>query len=223
MTGSEETAGSSDIGAVRRLRNHWTRPLGPLGYYWFLTFERSSNLHSLVKGCQEAIDFPFFDLAPPASLHLTIDRVARSGSVSAEQLEAIASSAARSCRAVPSFELVIERLSGVPSAVALTVSPVRDVLELRETLRSATKAACPELELGSPKPHPPHISIAYANTDGVPALEVLQAVDRANENVQRTPVTVTEALLVLLRRRRRSYSWQVVSRVPLSPITRRTA
>ncbi|WP_371851840.1 hypothetical protein [Nocardia flavorosea] len=112
----------------------------------------------------------------------------------------------------------MDRLSGVPSAEALNVAPVREVQNLRETLRSATASACPELELGNPKPHPPHISIAYANADGIPARDAMQAVDRANETVRRSAVAVTEALLVLLQRRQRSYSWQVISRVPLTPV-----
>ena len=217
MNGASGTAGRTRTrsGDVRSLRNHWTRPLGALGYYWFLTFEESPELHALVQKCQGAMDFPFFDLSPVDSLHLTIDRVARTGAVSADQLESIASSAVHSCRAVPSFELSIDRLSCVPSAVALDVSPVRDVQVLRETLRAATLSACPDMELGDPKPNPPHISIAYANADGVPALNAVRAVDRANENFERSAVTVTEALLVLLRRRQHSYCWRIISRAPL--------
>lgn len=119
MTGTDDTISRTGAGSVQRLRNHWTRPLGPLVYYWFLTFEESSELHALVEKCQELIDFPFYDRTPPESLSLTIDRIAAVGGVSADHIESVTSSAIRACRAVTPFELEIERLSGVPSAVAL--------------------------------------------------------------------------------------------------------
>ncbi|MFI5714262.1 2'-5' RNA ligase family protein [Nocardia sp. NPDC051750] len=154
---------TSERGSVR-LRNHWKRPLGPLGYYWFLTFEASPELRSLVKHCQDSIDFPFYDPTPPDSLHLTIDRIAPVGEISTDQLDSTISSAIRACRGESAFELGIDQLSVVPSAVSLNVSPAHAVHHLRDTLRSATLSACPELQLGHPKPHPPHISIAYANS-----------------------------------------------------------
>ncbi|WP_433727809.1 2'-5' RNA ligase family protein [Nocardia sp. CA-129566] len=198
---------------VRTLRSHWTRPIGPRGYYWFLTFEKSPELRSLAKRCQGSIDFPFYDLTPPGSLHLTLDRISYFGEISPDQLSSIENSAVLACHSVMPFNITIDRLSGVRSAVAFDVSPAQRIDILRDVLRSATLSAYPDARLNSSKPHPPHITIAYANSDGVSAADAMAAVDRMNETIRGVDVKVAEALMVLLERRQRSYSWQVLSKI----------
>ena len=44
---------------IRLLHNHWSRPIGPRSYYWYLTFEDSAELHCLTARCQEGIAFPY--------------------------------------------------------------------------------------------------------------------------------------------------------------------
>jgi hypothetical protein len=59
----------------------------------------------------------------------------------------------------------------------------------------------------------PHVTIAYANTDDVPAADVIAVVEKLNASTARAEVTVEETTLVLLERRHHSYAWQPVSRI----------
>lgn len=208
---------------VRWLRNHWVRPIGPRGYYWFLTFEKSSKLRSLARECQASIDFPFYDLTPPDSLHLTLDRISYNGEGTPDQLDAIKTCAIHACQGMPPFNITIDHLSGVRSAIAFDVSPAQQVQNLRDRLRSATLSAFPHARVNVSKPHPPHITIAYANSDGASAADAMAAVDRINATIRRVDVKVTEAVLVLLERRQHSYSWKVISRIPLTGMSRASA
>jgi hypothetical protein len=199
---------------IRWLRNHWARPIGPRGYYWFLTFEKSSDLHSLTKECQAPIDFPYYDLAPLESLHLTIDRIAYDEESIRNKIGSIEASAINSCRDMPAFDITIDHLSGVHGAIAFDVSPAERVGNLRNTLRSATLSIYPDAPVKVSESNP-HITIAYANSDGISAMDAATAVDRMNAAIRRLDVTVTEAVMVLLEQHQRSYSWQVISRIPL--------
>ncbi|WP_216902704.1 2'-5' RNA ligase family protein [Nocardia alni] len=204
-----------------RIRNHWAPPFGQLGYYWFLTFEKIPELHSHVTECQASIDFPYYDLVPLDRLHLTLDRIAPAQDLARDQIDSIETSIKRACEHLPPFHIEINRLNGVGSAVAFNVQPAQSVHDLRDTLRSATTAACPGISLKPPKTSPPHITIAYANSDDVSAADAMTAIDKVNATVRRVEIKVDEAVMVLLDREQRAYSWQVVSRVPLGGLAGR--
>ena len=63
---------------------------------------------------------------------------------------------------------------------------------------------------------PPHVTIAYANTDDVPAADAVAAVSKLNATAPGAEAAVAEATLVLLERRQRAYAWQPVARIPLA-------
>ncbi len=199
------------------LENHWTGPFGQLGYYWFLTFDKYAELHDSVTRCQPSIDFPYYDLAPLDKLHLTLDRIVPPRELARHQIDSIEASVKQACQ--PPFDIETNRLTGIGSAVAFNVLPAQPVRELRDTLRSATRAACPGIALKQPKTSPPHITIAYANSDYISATEAMTAVDKVNETVRTVNIKVDEAIMVLLEREQRAYSWQVVSRIPSSGIS----
>jgi len=201
------------------LRNHWTRPLGPLGYYWFLTFEESPQLHSLVKKCQALIDFPYYDLTPPESLHLTLDRIAYNEKITRDKLGSIEAAARHACRSIAPFDITVDRLSCVRSAIALNVSSAQLVRDLRGTLRSATLSVEPNAQIQGSESNP-HITISYSNSDGIAATEADAAVAEMNATLRAVNVTVAEAAMVLLERRQHSYSWEVISRIPLAGMSR---
>ena len=200
---------------IRRLHNHWSQPIGRPAYYWYLTFENSTQLHSLARECQNAIDFPYYDLTPMDGLHLTVDRVAFGGDITRSQLAAIEGAAVRACHEIPPFDVTIGALGGTAGAVGFTAFPAQPIRDLRDALRGATLSVFPEAPVTSSDFHP-HVAIAYANSDDVPAAEAIAAVEALNP-AARVDVTISEATLVLLERRRRSYSWQVISRIPLNP------
>jgi len=205
---------------IRRLRNHWSRPIGPPAYYWYLTFEEHTELQSLASKCQQAISFPYYDLTPPRDLHMTLDKIAFDGDLTPDQLHRIEAIAARTCREIQPFDVTIGPLSGTPGAIGFSVFPIQPIDELRNKLRQATLSIYPEAPVTRSEFHP-HIAIAYANSD-VPAAEAIAALNELN-TAAFLNVTVEEGALVLLKRHQRSYAWQPISRVPLGSADGRQA
>lgn len=210
FTNFEELERFRNIGS---LRNHWSRPIGPPAYYWYLTFEDHPELHSLAQACQEAISFPYYDLTPASSLHLTLDRIAPRADITLGQLADITDVAIRACERVPPFDITIGSLGGTPGAIGFTASPTRSIRELRDTFREATLSIYPDAPVRRSEFHP-HVAIAYTNSDNVPAAEVISVIEKLHAAAH-VSVTITEGTLVLLERRPHSYAWQVVSRIPL--------
>jgi 2'-5' RNA ligase len=200
--------------SIQRLHNHWARPVGPRSYYWYLTFENYPELHSLAEECQREISFPYYDLTPSRELHLTLDRIAFEGDIEPNRLADIEASAVRACAEMPPFEITIGSLGGTRGAIGFSAYPVDPIRELRDTLRAATLSFYPSAPVRDSEFHP-HVAIAYANADNIPAAEVIAAVEKLNPAAC-VSVTVTHGTLVLLERRPRSYAWQAFSRIPLS-------
>lgn len=219
-TGSIEAVESTSLEelerfrAVRWLHNHWSQPVGRRAYYWYLTFENSPQLHALTAECQKEIAFPYYDLTPAGGLHLTIDRVAFDGDITRRQITGVETAAAHACQEVPPFKVTIGALGGTSGAVGFTAFPAKPIQELRDKLRTAALSVFPEAPVTRSDSHP-HVAIAYANSDDIPAAEAIAAVETLNPSA-RVDVTINEAKLVLLEQCSRSYSWQVVSRIPLN-------
>ena len=199
---------------IQWLHNHWARPIGPRVYYWYLTFSNSPALHALAGECQQAIAFPYYDLTPVPDLHLTLDRIAFDGAITPDQLAAIEAAAADACRTVAPFPVTVGALGGTRGAIGFTASPAQPVRDLRDALRAATLSVCPEAPVRRSEFHP-HVAIAYANSDGIPAAEAIAAVEKLHA-AARAEVTVTDAALVLLERRQRAYAWHPEARIPLA-------
>jgi 2'-5' RNA ligase len=145
---------------------------------------------------------------------MTLDRIAFGRDLASERLAAIEAAAISACSEIPSFDVAIGYLGGNRGAIGFTAYPAQPIRELRDTLRAATLSAYPNAHAGHPEFHP-HVAIAYANSDNVPATEVIAAVEKLHSTA-RVSVTITHATLVLLERRPRSYAWQSVSRIPLA-------
>jgi 2'-5' RNA ligase len=200
---------------IRSLHNHWSRPMSPSAYYWYLTFENCQDLHSLCRQCQEAIDFPYYDLMPLHDLHLTLDRVAFDGDIAADLLGDIEAAAIQACQQMAAFDITIGLLGGTRGAIGFTASRAERIESLRDTLRAATLSVYPDAPVRRSEFHP-HVAIAYANSDNVPAADVIAAVEKLNATARAdVTVTVGDGALVLLERRPRSYAWQTVARIPL--------
>jgi len=199
---------------TRWLHNHWSRPIGPRAYYWYLTFENSEELHSLARHCQEAISFPYYDQIAMDDLHLTLDRVAFEGEIESDRLDAIEAAAVSACRSIPPLRITIDSLGGTPGAVGFAASPAQPIRHLRDALRTVTTSVHPLAPTRDSELHP-HVAIAYCNSDGISATEAIAAVEKAGSE-SCVDLTIEECTLVLLERRSRSYSRRAVSRIPLS-------
>jgi 2'-5' RNA ligase len=150
----------------------------------------------------------------PGTLHLTIDRIAFDGDITQDRLASIAGDAKEACRNMQPFKVTIGALGGTPGAIGFTVFPAKPIIELRDTMHAATLSSYPNASFKHTDFHP-HMAIAYGNSDGIPAAEVIAEVERLSPKAS-IDVTVNEGTLVLLERRPRAYAWQVVSRIPLS-------
>lgn len=199
---------------VKLLRNHWSSPAGPRAYYWYLGFEGAPGVRALVARCQEAIAFPYYDLVLPQALHMTLGRVAAESELTAAQVNAIEVAAGHACREIPPFKITLGPLSGTRGAVGFDASPAETVNRLRTALWAATLAACPSLVMPQ-RDMVPHVTIAYANAEDVPAADVVAAVAGLNEAGARAETAVEEVMLVLLQRGDRGYAWERVSGVQL--------
>jgi len=146
---------------------------------------------------------------------MTIDRIAPESGITAAQLNSVTVVARLACQAIPPFRIRLGELSGTRGAIGFTVTPVAPMSRLRDTLRAATLSLRPEAA-ATREAMIPHITIAYGNTDGVPAADAIAAVEKLNASRPRAEGTVREAAVVLLERRQHSYTWELLSQVPLT-------
>lgn len=199
---------------LRYLHNHWGRSDTWRAYYWYLTFEKSDQVQSLAEQCQDAIRFPYYDLIPPDTLHMTLARIASVDGVSDDQLQAISTAAASACTRVAAFEISVGYLGGVAGGVGFDAHPVDQLQHLRDVLQEVTDIILPPPDHDEAPLHP-HVSIAYCNTDGVPAGKAIATVERLS-TLPPARTLVAEATMVLLERQVRAYEWQAISRIPLA-------
>lgn len=197
------------------LRNHWSGPARPRAYYWYILFDGATEARALAARCQQAIAFPYYDQVPPPGLHMTLDRIGTESGVTTAQLRSIEAAARRACQAIPPFRVTLGPVEGSAGAVGFMAAPVGRIHQLRDALRAATRSACPDAPVMREAP-PPHVTIAYANTDDVPAADAIAAVGKLNAAAPWAEAAVAEAILVLLERRQRAYAWQPVARIPLA-------
>ncbi|HZM74566.1 MAG TPA: 2'-5' RNA ligase family protein [Candidatus Limnocylindrales bacterium] len=212
VKGSQGGEQSLPFYCVRRLTNHWARPLRGGSYYWFLTFEHQPQLQALVRRCQRAISFPYYDLTPPADLHMTLERIAFEEEISPQQLDEVAKAGEKTCETIRPLEFAVEHLGGTSGAVGFNAYPREPIHDLRDRLRAATASAYPAARFRTGE-FDPHITIAYCNAE-VPAAQAVATVKALNGSVS-VKLAVVNVSLVLLTRLPRAYRWQSVSRLPL--------
>lgn len=196
------------------MRNHWTKPLGVVGFYWLLTFDNSALLRSAAADCQSRLAFPQYDPVPLDSLHLTVDRIGGSAELSPDRLRATETSARRRLGDMAPFDLAFGALKRVSTALIFDVTPAGKIGSLRAKLGSENTVAVPEPDAPRPR-HPPHVTVAYGNSDGITPPEVDEAVAKVNRSSRMVRVNISEVSMVLLHRRRAGYSWDLIERIPL--------
>lgn len=198
---------------VSHLHNHWARSGPSVGYYWYVTFDESSDVHRLVRQCQDQLAFPYLDHVPLSGLHLTLDRIAYEGDATGDQLDTIARTSIQECRLIQPFTINVAVLSGTAGAVGLNVFPHEPMQALRRALRAATLSVLPDAPLNG-QDFLPHVTVAYANTHGVPATAAVAAAERI-AGLPPATATVASAAMVRLERLARSYQWHVVASIAL--------
>ncbi|WP_431972299.1 2'-5' RNA ligase family protein [Nocardia sp. bgisy134] len=190
------------------------RRAGTLGYYWFITFEHASDLHSLTEECQQAIGTTYFYPVSREGLHLTLDRISYSGVHAPKQLDLIVTAARRVGQDQSPFMMTIEQLSNLRGAIGFKVSPAERVRGLRDALRSATLSVFPEAPIKD-SASDPHVTVAYPASEDLSAMAAATS-ERASTMIRRVDVKVAEVVMVLLERRQHGYWWKAIARIPLA-------
>lgn len=216
MTTSDQT--SDEV-----TRNHWWwRPgwrTGRAFYTWHITFDQASDVHRLVRSCQERLaTISGLDPIPAQWLHLTVQGIGFTDEVETGVLDQIAAAAAERCASLPAFEVSIRDLSIEPEVVRFEVKPVAPLARLRRELQAAIadvlgEDAVPESADG----FKPHLSLAYSNADGVALSEI--AVALGNDAIGTASAKVEAASLLILNRDQRCYQWTVQTRSALAEAT----
>ncbi|MCM3886829.1 2'-5' RNA ligase family protein [Frankia sp. R82] len=209
-----EASAAERFWQLDRLHNHWARPGLRRSWQWYLTFENSPELRALVARCQAAIADDVYDPVALDSLHLTLDRIAANDAITSTQIAAVAAAGRRVCARLRPFDITTGSLAGTAGALGLAVGPVGPLRQLRAALHEATHSVLPTAPPLSAR-FEPHVSIAYCNTDDVPAAQAHTAV-RTLQALPAATGTVTAAVLVDLERRERTYVWRPVASIPLS-------
>ncbi|WP_067835271.1 2'-5' RNA ligase family protein [Nocardia lijiangensis] len=187
---------------------------GPLGHYWFLTFEHAPDLHAAAKDCQQTIDSRFFDPTPVDGLHLTLDRIAHDGASTPEQRASITEAAQRAFEEELPFALTIERLTNLRGAIGFLASPVERIHSLRDTLRAATLSVFADAPVKNSS-SAPHVTIAYPMFEGL-SVDAAATADRIDVSLDSVAVTISAVTMVALERRGHGYRWDAVARIPLA-------
>ncbi|CCF63547.1 2'-5' RNA ligase family protein [Nocardia cyriacigeorgica] len=187
---------------------------GPLGHYWFLTFEHATDLHIATTECQRTLDSSRFAATPTDGLHLTLDRISRNGSSTAQQRRRIATAAEIACARQKPFVLTFERLVNIRAAIGFLVSPDERIHELRDALRTATTSVLPDAPVKDSSAAP-HVTIAYPIYEGLTA-EAIAAVDANASSARRVKASIAEVAMVALERRGHGYRWETIARIPLT-------
>ncbi|MFD4114558.1 2'-5' RNA ligase family protein [Streptomyces niveus] len=192
--------------------NHWERPgwtPDTRAFYWMLVPD-SEPFTAQVLECQKALENLRFDAVNRASLHLTLGRVGDTDTLSQAALRSLGAAARDAAPA--SFDLVAVPLTASTGAIRYSVAPWHPILELHAALDAAGKT------LGLPQERSaaslrPHIGIAYCNRP-VPA-DAVRASIAPLRSLPHVLMRIHDVQLVELRRRKNSYTWTTIHRIPL--------
>lgn len=202
--------------SLKHLTNHWERPgweAGRRAYYWYLTFDGSTELQRLAARCQNTLAMPALDPVPLTELHMTIDRLGAEHEFEQSQIAAIGDAARSVCRDFPEIDLNIGPLAGSAGAIRFSATPQEPLFELRRLLRQAAISCVPNISFETDE-FRPHVGIAYSNSN-MPAEPIIRIVESLR-HISRAPVSVSQASLVLLERPGRTWRWTLAETVPLA-------
>lgn len=198
------------------MKNHWERPgwtEGRRAYYWYVAIEDPVVVDQAAH-CQAALHgLPYLDHVPLDFLHLTLQRLAFADEISGDRVTKAQEVARGLCGPLTPLQVQVGPLTGSAGALRLSVQPWAPLQALASTLRGANEQAGINARHQSKHDYWPHIGISYCN-EAVPAAPLQRRVQSLRD--QPPVVTRVHAIdLVLLRRERRTYQWETLSRLAL--------
>ncbi|MEU4312664.1 2'-5' RNA ligase family protein [Nocardia sp. NPDC024068] len=191
---------------------------GPLGHYWFLTFEDKTTFLARAEACQQHIDPVYFEPTPIGGLHLTVDRIARVGASTPGQRAAIVDAARPVLHQLASFTTTIGCVTNLRGAIGFVLEPAERIYALRDLLRTATRSVLPDAAVKD-SPTAPHVTIAYPKYEGLETLAATTA-EGIGTPLDSVEIAVSEAVMVALERYGHSYRWNTVARLRLGTACR---
>ncbi|MFZ3491899.1 2'-5' RNA ligase family protein [Streptomyces sp. 5.8] len=203
--------------AIQQMTDHWARPgwsAGRRAYYWMLTFPDACDLIGQARHCQEQLAHLGMDPIPPDGLHVTMNRIGGSDTVTEHQVRRLAELAERLSQA--SFRVFAHPLTGSRGAVRYSLTPWAPLVALHAALGDiGRQAGVPGG--GATTAFRPHLGIQYSNRK-CPAEPVIESVSRLRA-LAPVALDITSVKLVELRRTTSppAYRWRVVHSVPLHP------
>ncbi|WP_344915140.1 2'-5' RNA ligase family protein [Streptosporangium oxazolinicum] len=193
-------------------RDHWWwrpgwRP-GRSFYTWHFLVDDQPELHEFVARIRSDLDkVAALDPIPSQWLHMTTQGVGFADEVSQEDLAAIGAAATERLANLGPIEVRLGSVLADAEGVHLPVRPVEAVAVVRQAVREAIGEVWGEGRVPeSAEGFHPHVSLAYANTSGVPLAPIREALSRYADVV---PLTLRRVALIDLNRDE-GYRWRTV-------------
>jgi hypothetical protein len=196
------------------MRDHWWWRPGwePGRRFWtfHVTWRDQPAVQDLAAEARERLaGLPGLDLVPGEWLHCTTQGVGFDGEVSAADLSAIAAAARARLAAVAPARAELAAPGTVDEGVVCSIGPAGTLDPVRDALRAAIGDVWGAEKVPEGPQWWPHVSFAYANADGSPAL-----VDRALAGLAAATGLVRSVELIRLGRDRHLYQWDSAQVIP---------
>jgi hypothetical protein len=196
------------------MRDHWWWRPGwePGRRFWtfHVTWRDQPAVQDLAAEARERLaGLPGLDLVPGEWLHCTTQGIGFDGEVSAADLSAIAAAARARLAAVAPVRAELTAPGAVDEGVVCSIGPAGKLNPVRDALRAAIGDVWGAAKVPEGARWWPHVSFAYANADGSPAL-----VDRALGGLGGATALVRSVELIRLGRDQHLYQWDSAQALP---------
>jgi hypothetical protein len=197
------------------IRYHWWwRPGWQPGarlYTFHFTFADQPAVQELAAEARASLaPVAWLDLVPGQWLHCTTQGVGFSHDVSVDDLAAIADAARSRLADVPPAVVTVGAPMAVGEGAVCWVGPDGALDPARDALRAAIGDVWGPARVPETAEWAPHVSVAYANADGLAA-----PVDDALGDGRGVTVTLGKVDLIRLGRDNRVYEWETIASIPL--------
>jgi hypothetical protein len=196
------------------MRDHWWWRPGwePGRRFWtfHVTWRDQPAVQDLAAAARGRLaGLPGLDLVPGEWLHCTTQGVGFDGEVSAADLSAIAAAARARLAAVAPARVELTAPGTVDEGVVCSIGPAGTLNPVRDALRAAIGDVWGAAKVPEGAQWWPHVSLAYANADGSPAV-----VDRVLGGIGGATALVRSVELIRLGRDRHLYQWDSARVLP---------
>lgn len=198
------------------VRDHWRRRPGwhpgRRFYTFHVTWRDQPAVQELAAQARARLaEIRELDPVPGQWLHLTTQGIGFTDEVSGADLSAISATARARIAAVHPVLVQVAAPKAASEGVACWVGPPGALDPVRDALRAAIGDVWGASQVPEVAEWTPHVSLAYANSDG-PA----DAINAALRDGRAETATVRAVELIRLGRDRHLYEWESIGRLPLS-------